>query len=66
MRSATVIEAVDQGRSGFVLAGRSLREVEIRERNLDYEVLAGWLVGLAASLFIVAAQEWLPFTRSRI
>jgi len=47
------------------LAGRSLREAEIRESQLDIQVLAGWLAGLLASLFTIGILEILPFTRSR-
>jgi hypothetical protein len=65
VRSATVIVAVEQGKGGFVLAGRSLREVEIRERQLDIQVLFGWLTGLLASLFVIVVLELFPFTRSR-
>ena len=35
--------------SGFVLAGRSLREVESREGQLEWIVLAGWAVTLVIS-----------------
>jgi hypothetical protein len=66
VRNATVIVAVDQGRGGFVLAGRSLREVEIRESLLDLQVLAGWLAGLLATLFAFIVLEILAFTRSRV
>jgi hypothetical protein len=65
VRSATVIVAIEQGKRGFVLAGRSLREVELRESQLEIQVLFGWLTGLLASLFAIVVLEILPFTRSR-
>lgn len=65
VRSATVIVLVSGGEGGFVLAGRSLREVEIREGALTYQVEIGWLVTILASLVLVALFELLPFTRSQ-
>lgn len=35
--------------SGFVLVGRSLREVEKREKNLGIEILFGWLATMIAT-----------------
>ena len=65
VRSAAVIVPVSGGKGGFVLAGRSLREVEIRESNLTYMVEIGWLVTILASLVVVGLFEILPFTRSQ-
>ncbi|HMD90712.1 MAG TPA: hypothetical protein VKF38_16270 [Anaerolineaceae bacterium] len=65
VRSATVIDPVNNGRDGFVLAGRSLREVEIRESALTTQVEIGWLVTILASLVLVGLFELLPFTRSQ-
>ncbi|MDR3574110.1 MAG: hypothetical protein P4L50_09620 [Anaerolineaceae bacterium] len=65
VRSAAVIVPVSGGQGGFVLAGRSLREVEIRESALTYQVEIGWLVTILASLILVALFELLPFTRSQ-
>lgn len=47
VRSAIV---VTQSNAGYVLAGRSLREVELRESQLEYLVGLGWVSTLAASL----------------
>jgi hypothetical protein len=63
VRSATVITAVDGGKGGFVLAGRSLREVEKRVDLLGLHVGIGWAVTLAATLALVILLELLPFTR---
>lgn len=65
VRSAIVIVPVNNGRGGFVLAGRSLREVEIRESALTTQVEIGWLVTILASLVLVGLFELLPFTRSQ-
>ena len=65
VRSATVIVPVSGGQGGFVLAGRSLREVEIRESNLTHQVEVGWLVTILATLVLVGLFEILPFTRSQ-
>ena len=66
VRSAAVIVAVNGGQGGFVLAGRGMREVEIRESNLTHLVMLGWLASLVVTLLIVAFLEILPFTRTRI
>jgi hypothetical protein len=65
VRSATVIVPVNNGQDGFVVAGRSLREVEIRESALTTQVEIGWLVTILASLVLVGLFELLPFTRSQ-
>ena len=64
VRSAAVIVGVNGGQAGFVLAGRSMREVEIRENNLSHLVALGWIACLAVTLVIVAFFELLPFTRA--
>lgn len=53
VRSATVIVPYSGSSSGFVLAGRSLREVEKREDQLTTNLAMGWLVSLAALLVAV-------------
>jgi hypothetical protein len=57
VRVAAVVAAYDGSQPGFVLAGRSLREVEVRE-NQVYQMcgLAG-LVTLGVSLVVVAGCE---------
>jgi hypothetical protein len=50
LRFATVVIHFNASTSsGFVLAGRSLREVESREGQLVWIVLAGWVVTLIAT-----------------
>jgi len=44
VRMATVILPVDQAAAGYIVVGRSLREVEIREHNLVIEVFTCWLM----------------------
>jgi hypothetical protein len=53
VRVATVVVSYAGTAPGFVLAGRSLREVEKRETQAEFEAGAAWLVTLAASLCIV-------------
>lgn len=48
-RIATVVTSYNQG---YVLVGRNMREVEKREDSLSEMVLIGWLVTLAATLFL--------------
>lgn len=53
VRIATVITYYKGGSSsGFVLAGKSLREVEIREDQLMWEVFSIWIFSLAGLLFL--------------
>jgi hypothetical protein len=65
VRSALVIVPVAGGQGGYVVAGRSLREVEKRIDLLGLQVGAGWAGTMLVSLILVAALEILPFTRSR-
>jgi hypothetical protein len=53
VRSAiVVIHFKGQNNSGFVLVGRSLREIEIREDRMSLIVLMGWLAGLFATFIV--------------
>lgn len=52
VRSAIVVARYTGQNSGFVLAGRSLREIEKRESRLEFFVAAGWLATLIATLFV--------------
>ncbi len=49
VRIATILVHYGGISPGFVLAGRSLREVEKRESELASETIIGWLVGLVLS-----------------
>lgn len=49
VRSAAVIVRYGGAQPGFVLAGRSLREVEQRESTVLLNVAAGWLATLVAA-----------------
>ncbi len=54
VRSAVVVTAWNSnGNSGFVLAGRSLREVEKRENNLVMIVGLAWIMGLVFLLILI-------------
>lgn len=59
VRSAIVVTRFTGMHAGFVVAGRSLREVEIRERRLTVQVVLTWLVSLAALFGVAVALEWL-------
>jgi hypothetical protein len=50
VRIAAVLRHYSGKSSGFVLAGRSLREVEIREERLMQMVAAGWAVSMIVVL----------------
>lgn len=50
VRSAAVLIHYEGSQPGFVLVGRSLREIELRENRLALEVLIAWMVMLSATL----------------
>ncbi len=59
-RFAAVLRYYHGENSGYVLAARSLREVELRVRALNQTVLFAWLTGftLATAGFILAAWHY--------
>jgi hypothetical protein len=60
VRSATAIVPFSGAHSGWVLAGRSLREVEQRENNLKLLIALGALAALGASLVAAVAVNLIP------
>ncbi len=56
VRNATVITRFKGAQSGFVLVGRSLREVEIRANRLGQFVLLGWLGSVVLILLLLAVK----------
>jgi hypothetical protein len=59
VRMAAVVVKYNSTEPGFVLAARSLREVEQREDQVEKISGFVWVVTLVASLIIVAGCEWL-------
>ena len=57
-RMATVVSYYDGPNSGYVLAGRSLREVEIRENKLSLQMGLMWVTGMLGSLVLVGMMVW--------
>ena len=57
VRMAAVVVAYGGAQPGFVLAGRSLREVEIREDQAEQIAGLAMLVTLVGSLIVVALSE---------
>ena len=57
VRMAAVVVAYGGAQPGFVLAGRSLREVEIREDQAEQITGIAWLVTVFASLIVVIGCE---------
>ena len=64
VRSAIVVTQYKGPNPGFVLAGRSLREVEIREDNILHLVLLGWIAILVITLPATMLIFWLLRTAS--
>lgn len=65
IRMAIVVTRVKGGLGGYVLAGRSLRETEQRERQILYMALASWgILGVTITLITMLYQEP-PKKRSR-
>lgn len=58
IRSAAVMTSYGNN-AGFVLAGRSLREIEKRENNLVSEVFIVWIVSLLGTLSLGVVSEML-------
>ncbi len=54
VRIASVVSTYNHG---YVLAGRSLREVEKRETNALYQVMAGWLVVMGGLLLLAGITK---------
>jgi hypothetical protein len=59
VRVAAVVVRVDGSQPGFVLAGRSLREVEIRENQMQTFAAGTWILTLVTSLVLVSLVELL-------
>ena len=66
VRIAAVVVAYGGTQPGFVLAGRSLREVEKRESQVEQLTGIAWLVTLVVSLLGVAACEFIFTDRKGI
>lgn len=58
VRIAAVVTNYTGATPGFVLAGRSLREVEKREAQAQFEAGAAWLAALGVSLILVALGSY--------
>jgi hypothetical protein len=65
VRVAAVVAAYGGKQPGFVLAGRSLREVEKRESQLEQITGIAWMVTLAVSLIVVAGCELIFVERKK-
>ncbi len=57
VRIAAVVVRSEGTNPGFVLAGRSLREVEVRATSMELIAGAAWAATLASSLVVVVACE---------
>jgi hypothetical protein len=57
VREAVVVTYYKGQTPGFVLIGRSIKEVEIRETQQAYILFAGWAVTMLASLLTVFALK---------
>ncbi|MGA9398381.1 MAG: hypothetical protein WBV22_09005 [Anaerolineaceae bacterium] len=62
VRIASVIVDFSGNRSGFVLAGRSLREIEKRENQAEMEAGAVWIITLLGSLIMVVLGDFFCLT----
>ena len=59
VRIAAVVAPLPGTSEGFVLAGRSLREVELREDNIEALTLIALAVILIGMLLVVAALQYI-------
>jgi hypothetical protein len=56
VRMAIVIVSSNSSSVGFVAAGRSLQEVELRERNLVTMIFIGWIICIGLVLLYAVIQ----------
>ena len=63
-RAATITTYYKDKTEGYVLAGRSLREVEKRERWLHLQVSIAWLVTMVSTFFAVLIFVPLPANKA--
>lgn len=59
VRSAVVVTRISGARTGFVMAGRSLREVEVREDNGFRLSMLGGAMTLIGLLIVIGALEFI-------
>lgn len=57
VRIASVIVPISGGDGGYVLAGRSLREIEYRVEQLTLKLGLGWLASLVGTFVLVLLLE---------
>ncbi len=65
VRMASVVVGFSGVKSGFVLAARSLREIEKREDQAELEAGLAWIAALGVSLIVVALGAFLLGSDSR-
>jgi len=64
VRSAIVVTRISGARQGFVMAGRSLREVEVRENTALQLAMLGGIMTVGGLLIVIAVLEFiLPTSR---
>jgi hypothetical protein len=66
VRSAVVVAHYSGPKPGFVLVGRSMREIERRENRLALEVLALWVFTLFCTLVSIVIMQYLQRFLSKI
>lgn len=59
VRIAAVVKSIEGGFSGYVLVGKSLREVEQREGQLTLMIGIAWLITLLATLIATIVCMWI-------
>jgi hypothetical protein len=64
VRAAAVVERVNGAHPGFVLAGRSLREVEVREKQVWQMASLTWVAMLGLILVGTAVFGWMTRSKS--
>lgn len=53
IRLASVLERFEGAKPGFILAGRSLKEIESRVDDLGRKLIIGWAVSILGSLVLI-------------
>jgi hypothetical protein len=65
VRTAVVVTRFTGPSSGFVITGRSLREVEKREDGIEQILFVGWIGMLIVTFFATAIIFWRPAKKDK-
>ncbi len=65
VRSAIVVTSFNGQQAGYVVVGRSLREVEVRENTLGIAVFITWIAALSSTFFAIVLLKVIQWRLSK-